>query len=71
VINRFPAAFSDELPLFVVGAVNTVGYLNSATQYAPSANFPKAQANAFAPGFNVDCDKMGGGPQQLSGTSVG
>lgn len=70
-INRFPAAFSDELPLFVVGAVNNVGYINPSTQYTSSTNFPNAQANTFAPGFKVECDQKGGGSQELSGTSIG
>ena len=67
-IKQHPAVWSPGLPLIVVGAVDSNGYIMDFARYQSSPEFPAAAVDVYAPGWQIACD----GPKDgQSGTSQG
>ncbi|PMD28391.1 hypothetical protein NA56DRAFT_696164 [Hyaloscypha hepaticicola] len=55
-IKQHPAVRSLSLPIIVVGAVDSNGYILDFTQYQSGPNFPAAAVDVYAPGDQIACD---------------
>lgn len=62
---------SPSLPIIVVGAVNNRGIPSTFTQWNSDAAAPDATVDVWAPGEDIQCDKIGGGSKSDTGTSPG